>query len=343
MSLLPTTSSVPAPARRSHAWIVLALVCSLGVTACGDRKGKGASQVAAKVNKEEISVHQINFLLQQQRGLKPEQADAAGRQVLERLIDQELAVQRAQEMKLDRDPRVVQQIEASRREIVSRAYLEKVSEAAPRPSAEEVKKYYEDMPALFNDRRIYSIQELAIEARPDQIPVLRAQLDGSKNINDFIEYLKANSFRFVGNQAVRPAEQLPLTMIGAFSRLKDGQSMLVPNANGAQVYVVAASRSEPIDEVRARTAIEQFLVNDAKRRLAEAELKSMRSTAKIEYVGKFAEAAASAPPTSTPTAPTPTEPAAPQAQVAPQPVQAAAPAASGIDPKAIDKGLSGLK
>lgn len=340
MSTLSTSSSVPASPRRSRAWLVVALACALGVAACGDRKGKSASQVAAKVNKEEISVHQINFVLQQQRGVKPEQADAAGRQVLERLIDQELAVQRAQDMKLDRDPRVVQQIEASRREIVSRAYLEKVAEAAPKPSAEDVKKYYEDMPALFRERRIYSIQEIALEARPDQLPALRAQLDGAKNINEFIDYLKANNFRFVGNQAVRPAEQLPLTLIDSFAKLKDGQAMLVPNATGAQVYMVAASRTEPIDEVRARAAIEQFLLNDAKRRLAEAEVKTMRSAANIEYVGKFAEPAASSPAP----APAKTPAPAPQTQAAvPPSARPAAPGASGIDPKAIDKGLSGLK
>jgi EpsD family peptidyl-prolyl cis-trans isomerase len=337
MSPLSTTSPAPAATPRPLAWIVLFLACAMSLAACGDRKGKGASQVAAKVNKEEISVHQINFLLQQQRGLKPEQADVAGRQVLERLIDQELALQRAQEMKLDRDPRVVQQLEASRREIVSRAYLEKVAEAAPRPSAEEIKKYYEDMPSLFHDRRIYSIQEIAIEAKPDQIEPLRTQLANSKNVNEFIEYLKANNFRFVGNQAVRPAEQLPLTLVDAFSKLKDGQSMLVPNANGAQVYVVAASRTDPIDEVRARPAIEQFLVNDAKRKLAEAELKSMRSTAKIEYVGKFAEPAASAPPAA------PADEVARQTQEAPRPAAPAARASSALDSKAIDKGLSGLK
>lgn len=335
MSTCHTASSPSSTPRLPRAGLAVALVCALALTACGDRKGQGASQVAVKVNKEEISVHQINFLLQQQRGLKPEQADAAGRQVLEKLIDQELAVQRAQEMKLDRDPRVVQQIEASRREIVSRAYLEKVAEAAPKPSAEEVKKYYEDMPSLFRGRRIYSIQELAVEARPDQIPALRAQLAGVKNINEFIEYLKANNFRFVGNQAVRPAEQLPLTLVDEFAKLKDGQAMLVPNANGVQVYMVAASRNEPIDEVRARAAIEQFLLNDAKRRLAESEIKSLRSTASIQYVGKFAEAAASA---SAPAAPPPEAQA-----VVPPSVRAAAPSASGIDPKAINKGLSGLK
>ena len=173
---------------------------------CGDKKkDKVASQTAVKVNKEEITVHQINFVLQQQRGLKPEQADAASKQILERLIDQELALQKAEEMKLDRDPRVVQQLEAARREIVARAYIEKAGEAASKPTPEEIRQYYEAQPALFKDRRVYSLQEITIEATPEQVPGLKAKLEGSKNINEFIEYLKASDLKFTGNQAVRAA------------------------------------------------------------------------------------------------------------------------------------------
>ena len=70
----------------------------------------------------------------------------------------------------------MQQLEAARREILSRAYLEKVGEAASKPTADEVAKYYEASPALFKERRIYSLQEIAIEAKPEQIERLRAQL-----------------------------------------------------------------------------------------------------------------------------------------------------------------------
>jgi EpsD family peptidyl-prolyl cis-trans isomerase len=317
--------------KRPSAWLVLAVAATALVVGCGEKKDKAASQTAAKVNKDEITVHQINFVLQQQRNLRPEQAEAAGRQVLERLIDQQLALQKAEELKVDRDPRVVQQLEAARRDVIARAYLEKVGEAAPKPTAEEIKKYYEDKPALFRERRIYNIQEIAIEARPEQVPTLREKLSGAKNINEFIEFLKANDFRFTGNQAVRTAEQLPLNSLETFAKLKDGQAMLLPSANGVQVVVLAGSRMQPVTEEQARPAIEQFILNERRRKLIEEDVKANRASAKVQYVGKFAEGrpGAAAEPAPAPAAPV----------AAPIP---AASAASGLSATDISKGM-GLK
>ncbi len=312
---------------------IVALVASAALlAACGDKKEKAASQTAAKVNKAEVTVHQINFVLQQQRNLRPEQADAASRQILERLIDQELALQKADDQKLDRDPRVVQQLEAAKREILARAYLEKVGEAAPKPTPEEIKKYYDEKPALFKDRRIYSLQEIAIEAKPEQAAALREKLGASKNINEFVEFLKANEFKFAGNQAVRAAEQLPLQSLDMIAKMTDGQAMMNQTANGVQVLVLAGSRSQPVSEEQARPAIEQFLLNERKRKLVEDDMKAMRGAAKIEYVGKFAEKAAGAEAAASGAAP-----AAP----APAPAPAAAPA-SGLNASDISKGM-GLK
>jgi EpsD family peptidyl-prolyl cis-trans isomerase len=320
--------SLMAPAASlRHPLTVLAL-CAVAVvtTGCGDKKDKGASQTAAKVNKDEITVHQINFVLQQQRGLKPEQTDAASKQILDRLIDQQLALQKADDQKIDRDPRVVQQLEASRREIVARAYLEKLGETAPKPSAEEIKKYYDEKPALFRERRVYSIQEIAIEAKPEQQQSLRDTLAASKDINAFVEYLKAKDIKFQGNQAVRAAEQLPLNSLDTFAKMKDGQAMVVPAPNGMQVVVLAGSRSQPVSEEQAKPAIEQYLLNERKRKIVEDDLKAMRAAAKIEYVGKFAAAAS-----------------APAGAVAPVVAPAVAPAASaGLNAADITKGM-GLK
>jgi EpsD family peptidyl-prolyl cis-trans isomerase len=266
---------------------------SVLLAACGDsnKKDKPATQTAARVNKEEITVHQINFMLGQQRGLAPEQAASAGKQVLERLIDQELILQKAGEQKLDRDPRVSQQIEAARREIIARAYADKIGSGAPKPTAEEVKKYYDENPALFRERRIYTLQEIAIEATPEQVAQVQAKLQGSKNVTEFVDWLKANNIKFGGGQVVRSAEQLPLAALPAFSKMKDGQTLFNKTPRGAQVIILAGSRSQPVDEERARPAIEQFLLNERKRKVVADDLKALRTSAKVEYVGDYTKTA----------------------------------------------------
>ena len=328
----------------------------LMVTGCGDKKkdkDKPASQTAAKVNKEEITVHQINFVLQQQRGLAPEQAASASKQVLERLVDQELSLQKAQEQKIDRDPRVVQQLEASRRDIIARAYVEKIANGAPKPTPVEIKAYYDAHPALFKERRVYNLQELAIEAKPEQLPLLRSKLTEAKDINDFINFMKANDFKFSANQAVRAAEQLPMDSVSKFAEMKDGQSLFNQSATGAQVVVVAATRSQPVDEARASPAIEQFLLNERKRKLVEDDLKALRSASKVEYVGEYAKggarevtppaAAASEAPPLTSVAPAPPvgsiPSAAPQVEVAPINTAPASSPTTGI----LEKGMKGFK
>lgn len=313
------------------------LACALLLAACGD-KAKPASQTAARVDKDEITVHQINFVLQQQRNLRPEQTEAASRQVLERLIDQQLAVRKGEDLKLDRDPRVVQQLEAARREILARAYVERVGEAAVRPTSEEIQRYYEEKPVLFAQRRIYQLQEVSVEAGAERVPELRERLAAAKSINEFVAGLQASGLRFSGNQAVRAAEQLPLGSLDAVSKMKDGQVALVPTATGAQVVMLAGSRTQPVTLEQARPAIEQFLLNERKRKLIEEDMKALRATARIEYIGKFAEAAASAPAALREGTDATGGSAMPGADTPP----AARPASAALSPSDLSKGL-GLK
>jgi EpsD family peptidyl-prolyl cis-trans isomerase len=335
--------SVVPQLRSSGLWLALVVVgCSALLAACGDKKDKGGSQTAVKVNKDEVTVHQINFVLQQQRGLRPEQSDAASRQILERLVDQQLSVQRAEDLKLDREPRVVQMLEAARKEVLSRAYVEKVSEAAAKPTADEIKKYFDERPALFKERRVYSIQEISIESKPEQVADLRSRLAGAKNVNDFVEYLKSSGFKFSGNQAVRAAEQLPLASLESFAKMKDGQAAMIATPTGAQVVVLAGSRSQPATEEQARPAIEQFLLNERKRKLVEEDNKALRAGAKIEYVGKFAEAAAAAASAAAPSAVPVPAPAAVKPAATPTAPSTGAKPGAGLSDADISKGM-GLK
>ena len=239
MKLLPTRLSASA----RLAWPVAALATVVLLSGCGG--GKGGSEAVARVNKDDISQAHVNFLVAQQRNLRPEQTDAAARQILDRLVEQQLTLQKAAELKLESQPGVQIALDLARREVLSRAYLERTGEAAPKPTPEEIKKYYDTKPALFSERRIYNLQEIGIEARPEQLAEIRERLAAAKNTNDFVDYLKSAGLRFAGNQAVRAAEQLPLNTLEAIAKMKDGQAMVVPTP-GASIepgHLIAALRT----------------------------------------------------------------------------------------------------
>jgi len=302
MTMLFLSPSRPLRPNGAGRTLAIALVASVTLLAgCDQKKPPPVTQTAAKVGNEEITVHQINNALRKQRPPVPaEQVASASRAILERLIDQEVTLQKAAEQKLDRVPDVVQDIEAARRELISRAYLDKIGAGAPKPTPAEVAEYYEAHPALFKERRVYSLQEVNIDASPQQVDDLKKTLDGSKTFADFVSYLKANKIRFTGGEAVRAAEQLPLASVDQFAKMKDGQAILNIRTGGAQVINLAASRPQPVSLQQATPAIEQFLHNERKRQVIADDLKALRSSVPIVYMGDFAASAPRASPASVP-------------------------------------------
>ncbi|HET8870707.1 MAG TPA: EpsD family peptidyl-prolyl cis-trans isomerase [Aquabacterium sp.] len=323
---------------RMMALLPIVLASAL-VAGCGD-KGKTdgkASQAAARVNGEEITVHQINLLLQRQTGLKAEQVDTARRQALENLIDQQLAVAKAEEQKLDRDPEVVQQLDAIRRSLLARTYLERAAAAAVgTPSADDVRKYFDSKPALFSQRKIYALQEFTISAKPEESKALIAKLDAAPSPQAFVEAIKASGFKVSANQVTQAAEGLPMFILDKLKDVPDGKAMYITGEDGFKALLVVQTKLQPVSFEQAKPAIEQYLMAERRREFAQKEIKNLRTAAKIEYIGQFAQKPASAP-----DAASAASAAAASAPVASAP--AADAGASGLDANSLSKGLSGLK
>ena len=140
---------------RSHSAVLA--ICSAVAAGCGRSEGgTPAREVAARVNAEVITMQEL--------------ADARKRgETIERLIDQRLARQRALERGLDRAPQILQAMESARSEILARAYRQLIAEAQPRPTPEEVRNYYAEHPALFAQRRIYSLEEVTLDRKSTRL------------------------------------------------------------------------------------------------------------------------------------------------------------------------------
>ena len=274
---------------------------ALLLAGCGP---KSTSEVAAKVNGDDITVDQLNFVLQHQRGGAPDASDGASHKALERLIDEQLVVQKAVAAKLDKDPQVIAQLEAVRREVLVRRFVETAADVAGKPTDDAVQKYYNAHPATFAQRRVFTLQRMDIQAPDDRRTEIDAHVQSLKSVNDLTDWLKAQNLHYAVKQEQDASDQLPPVLIEKLASMKDGESTVLPSPSGVLAVTLVSSVAAPKTPADARPAIEQYLSQVGRSEVVANLQKTLRDGADIKYQGRFAASApATANPASTSAAP----------------------------------------
>lgn len=263
------------------------LTVALLVVGCGN-KDPETQQVIASVDGADINMRQMGEMLSNSQGVTPENISTVKLQILDTLVEQQLAVNLALSKKLDRKPEVLGAIEASRREILAQAVWDQIAADLPLVSEDDAKKYMADNPALFSERRIFSLQEITLKKASVDLNQIQTQVSSTKRLEDILAWLKDKKIEFDFGTAIRPAEQVPSAQLSRFQGLKEGQIILVDDADVLTVTRLVSVRSQPIPSAKALPVAVTFLsrqrVLDA---ISRAKL-DMRTNAKLTYLGEFA-------------------------------------------------------
>jgi EpsD family peptidyl-prolyl cis-trans isomerase len=322
------------------------LISTLLIGGCGKKETesskKSNDQVVAKVNGEEITIHQVNFQLSRMGQMSQEQSKVASKQVLANLVTQELLKQKALDAKLDQDPMILQALALSKDQLLAQAYLQKTIEKAPKASTNEIDSFYKEHPELFENRRVFRLQELVVNINKDKFDETEATLNTIKDINQIATWLRDNNYPFTVNSNVKAAEELPMALLNKLQGLKDGEIMFVPNDKTFNILQITASQTQPISRSKATPIIEQYFFNQNKNNIAKKEMLALNEKANIEFVGAFSDMKKSDLLKSKDAI----VEAAPKAETKPQPKSAddLKDKKSNVDvnPSSINKGLSGL-
>lgn len=299
----------------------VAILLTVVLAGCGGGDKKASTQVVAKVNGQEITIHQVNHMLQRLGAINEAQAKEAGKQVLVSLVEQESVLQKALEQKIDRDPNVVQALDAARRQILVQAYLEKLTKSSP-PAADEISKYFDAHPELFEHRKLFRFNEIIALPQPGQADAVRDQIERSGgDLTKVAGWLKEQKIPFRGGPAERPSEQIPTELLPKLDQAKAGQIAMVNTQGGLSVLQFISAREQPVTKEQAKPVIERFLLTQKRVEMAQAEVKRIKEAAKVEYIGAFAE----------------------QVKNTTASAKPAAPAKADESAKSMEKGLSGLK
>jgi len=264
-------------------WILAVLLAPAMLAAGCERARPIASEapagkLAARVNGVEIS-------LQQAAVVTPGTAPA---QALEKVIDRELLVQKALAARLDRDPHVMQQLDAARRQVLAQAWLERAAAAAVKGTPDEVSAFYAENPSLFAQRRVYRLRELAVGVPADRVETVRGEAANARDLEEIAGWLKWRGFKTGAPTFVSgPAEQLPLAWLPQLSRMREGEIAVIPSEKGTAVIQLVGAQDAPLSEREAAPVIEQFIAGRKRLELAATEVRRLREAATIEYVGDF--------------------------------------------------------
>ena len=273
------------PIRSTGLSIALALGMAV-LAGCGDGKPP-ATQVVAKVNKDEITSHQIDYIASKTR-LTPEQAPEARRKILDLLVDQQLAVQQAMDRKLDRSPEVIAAVDLAKREILARAYYSQLAGEAGQPGEAESKAFYAQHPELFAQRRIFAVEEITLGVADAPKDFLKEQVAANKSIAEISALLKARNVAHTANAAKLGSEQVPPGVLPKLREFRDGQMGIIETPQAVYVMRVVASQPAPVDEKTAQEPIRRLLAMQRDRDAVTRTMAELKQKANIEYLGEYA-------------------------------------------------------
>ncbi len=267
--------------------ISLTLVCVASLLAACGKKNEDTSAAVATVNGEKISQDQLDFAVKQIAAAHPAASAPEAASVLQSLVEQRLAVQKAEKDKLDRNPGVLQALEAARKDALARYYVEQFAAKIPKPTADEIKQYYDGHPVNFGQRKVYVIQRVDARVDKDQAGPLSAAVQGVTGAAAVADLLKAKAIATNVTQTAQPAESLG-PLLPKISTMSVGQTIAVPQPQGLTALTMVEIRDQPATLEQAKGPIEQLLWNQKKRDALQAETKELRAKARIDYLGKFA-------------------------------------------------------
>jgi EpsD family peptidyl-prolyl cis-trans isomerase len=260
---------------------------------CSDHRGAlggpdEPSQVIARVNGEEISLLQYRRALNLAQVKRP--TPAVHQEIVDKLVDRELAVAQALELQLDRQPDVLVELEEARRDVLARSWARRVAAAAQRPDGSLAARYYADNPELFAQRHIFHLREVAIRSDSDHYPEARRRLAGGEPIEEALSWVKARGVPLKEQVVIRAAEQLPIDTLPRLSTTATGKPAYFETPRGLLIYEVLDMRDAPLDWDMARPVILEHLAKQAGKRAVVNEKQRLRAVAEIEYSASNMEA-----------------------------------------------------
>ena len=254
----------------------------------GEAADGAATRAAVTVDGVPITDHQVRALASR---LGAVAEPSRTRLAFERLVKQQLLANAAVAEGLANEPRIEDALRDARMQILAQMYVDRKTAGLPAPTDAAISAYFDAHRELFAERKIYRMQELAIEATGEELPQVEAQYAQITKLNDMVAWLDSKGLAYRTGAAERTAETLPADLLPHLAKLKEGETVRIATDAGMTILQMLDTRKAPLTLEQARPAISRFLSNQAKGEALQRLTEQLRAKAKVEYAAAYSPSA----------------------------------------------------
>ena len=246
-------------------------------------------QVVAIVNGDEVSMQELNAELQAIRMPVTADRNAVRNQVLQRLIDRKLIVQKAREQGLDKTPEFVTRQRQLEENLLASMLGQKIATTVPMPDDHDITQYIADNPTQFGGRQRLLLDQIRFAA-PKEAKRLLA-LRNAHSLDDIAADLTTLGVRFSRGKGAIDTGPLDPQLTGLINRLPPGEPFVLPSNGEFVASVVVGRDSIPTPAGLARRAAAQLVRQRELTAESKAQVARERADAEVKYQQGFAPAA----------------------------------------------------
>ncbi|WP_235399160.1 SurA N-terminal domain-containing protein [Sphingomonas sp. SRS2] len=259
-----------------------ALVAGLLVTGC-QKAPKG--QVIAIVNGDEISQAELNAEMQGVTIPDTANRDKLRREVLQRLVDRKLIVQKAREQGLDKTPEFVSQQRRLEENLLVSMLGQKIAATVPMPDDRDITQYIVDNPTQFGSRERLLLDQIQFQAPKDVRKLM--MLKDAHSLDDIAAGVQKLGLAFSRGKGVIDTGRLDPQLTNVINKLPPGEPFVLPS-NGQYIASVIVGRdSTPTPSPVAKQAAAEMVRRNELVAESRAQVARARSTAEIQYQPGF--------------------------------------------------------
>lgn len=242
---------------------------------------KAEGQTVAVVNGEEITVPDLNFALNLAKVPEGTDKDKARSQILQQLVDRRLLAEQAKKEGIDKTPDYLNRERRADEDLLISMLADRRLKTTQLPSDQEIQNYMATHPEMFANREVWSLDQLVFAPPADAN--VKNQIQDAHSIDQLVTVLQNNKIAYRRQKNRIDTAVVPPELFGKLSTVPPGEPFALSNGTQMIASAVTAKEPQPLTGDDAKPIAAQAIRKSQTATSLESLLKSLKSSAKIEY------------------------------------------------------------